>query len=140
MKIGKKTMKQGGTTDAAGGTEPAANFAQGYNSFAFPTNNTPRAITFFGEDSMFGLGNDADILIPSIPFFVAKPGNNGEDNFTVSLNKGGSKHKSRKSRKTKKSKKTKKGCGAHEGGKKKCLKHCHRKPRRTRKGLKHRKN
>ena len=45
---------------------------------------------------------------------------------------GGSKRKSRKS------KKSKKGRGA--GGKKKCPKHCHRKTRRTRKGLKHRKN
>ena len=47
---------------------------------------------------------------------------------------GGSKRKSRKSRKTKK------GRGAHEGGKKKCHKHCRRHMRRTRKGLKHRKN
>ena len=53
---------------------------------------------------------------------------------------GGSKRKSRKSRKSKKSKKTKKGRGAYEGGKKKCPKPCHRKTRRTRKGLKHRKN
>mgnify|MGYP006952537493 CR=1 FL=1 len=44
---------------------------------------------------------------------------------------GGSKHKSRK---------TKKGRGSHEGGKKKCPKHCRRHTRRTRKGLKHRKN
>ena len=41
---------------------------------------------------------------------------------------GGSKRKSRKSRKTKK------GRGAHEGGKKKCHKHCRRHMRRTRKG------
>ena len=50
---------------------------------------------------------------------------------------GGSKRRSRKSRKTKK---TKKGRGSHEGGKKKCPKHCRRKTRRTRKGLKHSKN
>ena len=43
-------------------------------------------------------------------------------------------------RKSKKSKKTKKGRGSYGGGKKKCPKHCHRKTRRTRKGLKHRKN
>ena len=52
---------------------------------------------------------------------------------------GGSKCKSRKSRKSRKGKKTKKGRGAYEGGKKKCPKHCRRKTRRTRKGLKHRK-
>ena len=57
-----------------------------------------------------------------------------EEDF-VSL--GGSKRRSRKSRKTKK---TKKGRGSHEGGKKKCPKHCRRKTRRTRKGLKHHKN
>ena len=51
--------------------------------------------------------------------------------------KGGSK---RKSRKSKKAKKTKKGRGSHEGGKKKCPKHCRRKTRHTRKRLKHRKN
>ena len=50
---------------------------------------------------------------------------------------GGSKRKSRKSRK---SRKTKKGRGAHEGGKKKCPKHCRRKTRRTRKDFKHHKN
>ena len=50
---------------------------------------------------------------------------------------GGSKRKSRKSRKAKK---TKKGRGVHEGGKKKCPKHCRRHTRHTRKGLKHRKN
>ena len=48
--------------------------------------------------------------------------------------KGGSKHKSRKAKKTKKRR------GSHEGGKKKCPKHCRRHTRRTRKGLKHRKN
>ena len=53
---------------------------------------------------------------------------------------GGSKRKSRKSRKSRKTKKTKKGRGTYEGGKKKCPKHCHRHTRRTRKGLKHRKN
>ena len=50
---------------------------------------------------------------------------------------GGSKRKSRKSRKAKK---TKKGRGSHEGGKKKCPKHCRLKTRRSRKRLKHRKN
>ena len=63
-----------------------------------------------------------------------------EGDFNASLNKGGSKYKSRKPRKTKKSKKTKKRRGSHEGGKKKCPKHCRRKTRRTRKGLKHHKN
>ena len=76
----------------------------------------------------------------STTFDVAPLGNNRRGSFLVSLNKGGSKHKSRKSRKTKKSKKTKKGCGAHQGGKKKCPKHCRRKTSRTRKGLKRRKN
>ena len=55
-------------------------------------------------------------------------------NSIDALTNGGSK------RKSKKSKKTKKGRGAHEGGKKKCPKHCRRKTSRTRKGLKHRKN
>ena len=50
---------------------------------------------------------------------------------------GGSKRKSRKSRKAKK---TKKGRGVHEGGKKKCPKHCRRKTCRSRKRLKYRKN
>ena len=64
------------------------------------------------------------------------------DEFTVSVGTvdtvgeafGGSKRKSRKSRKTKK------GRGSHEGGKKKCPKHCRRHTHRTRKGLKHHKN
>ena len=51
--------------------------------------------------------------------------------------RGGDKRKSRKSRKAKK---TKKGRGVHEGGKKKCPKHCHRHTRHTRKGFKHGKN
>ena len=51
---------------------------------------------------------------------------------------GGSKRRSRKSRKA--NKKTKKGRGSHEGGKKKCPKHCRLKTRRSRKRLKHRKN
>ena len=55
-------------------------------------------------------------------------------NFRI---KGGTKRRSRKSRKAKK---TKKGRVAYEGGKKKCPKHCRRKTRHTRKGLKHRKN
>ena len=41
---------------------------------------------------------------------------------TMGILQGGSKRRSRKSRKTKK---IKKGRGAYEGGKKKCLKHCH---------------
>ena len=53
---------------------------------------------------------------------------------------GGSKRKSRKSRKSRKGKKTKKRRGDHEGGKKRCPKHCRRKTSRTRKRLKHRKN
>ena len=76
----------------------------------------------------------------STTFDVAPLGNNRRGSFLVSLNKGGSKHKSRKSRKTKKSNKTNTGCGAHQGGKKKCPKHCRRKTSRTRKGLKRRKN
>ena len=61
---------------------------------------------------------------------------NGQIGDTISLSKtyGGSKHKSRKAKKTKKRR------GSHEGGKKKCPKHCRRHTRRTRKGLKHRKN
>ena len=55
----------------------------------------------------------------------------------VGILQGGTKRRSRKSRK---GKKTKKGSGAHEGGKKKCPKHCRRKTRHTRKALKHRKN
>ena len=54
--------------------------------------------------------------------------------------KGGSKRKSRKSKKSRKAKKTKKRRGSHEGGKKKCPKHCRRKTSRTRKSFKHRKN
>ena len=72
---------------------------------------------------IFGVGN-------------ATPISGIDDTFVIKAF-GGSKHKSRKSRKTKK---TKKGRGAHEGGKKKCPKHCRRHTRRTRKGLKHRKN
>ena len=73
---------------------------------------------------IFGVGN-------------ATPISGIDDTIFVTKAFGGSKHKSRKSRKTKK---TKKGRGAHEGGKKKCPKHCRRHTRRTRKGLKHRKN
>ena len=67
---------------------------------------------------------------------AAGVGFHNPESDTISLSKtyGGSKRKSRKSRKTKK------GRGSHEGGKKKCPKHCRRHTRRTRKGLKHHKN
>mgnify|MGYP001395864060 FL=1 len=84
-------------------------------------------------DQVFGEGKS---------FFInAGYGENMKDKSDIIIfaQKGGSKLKSRTSRKSRKSKKTKKGRGAYEGGKKKCPKHCRRKTRRTRKGLKHRK-
>ena len=83
------------------------------------------------------------ILVDGAPITIEKYSGLDPEQYFMSLNEavldieGGSKHKSTKSRKAKK---TKKGRGSHEGGKKKCPKHCRLKTRRSRKRLKHRKN
>ena len=115
MKSRKNTSKRGGAAAVDAAT-----------AFATDTANWTVAI----ENAAVG---DAGSGIGAGSGFISS---HNPENYTISLRKnfGGSKRKSRKSRKTKK------GRGSHEGGKKKCPKHCRRHTRRTRKGLKHRKN
>ena len=135
MKIGKKTMKRGGTAWKLG--IASQDLALGNPALKKQgmleehVDVEVDALIKVPDDIVLAeLGIDSkrsdDMLTIVIPDSIV----NSIDLFT----NGGSK------RKSKKSKKTKKGRGAHEGGKKKCPKHCRRKTRRTRKGLKQRKN
>ena len=120
MKSRKNTSKRGGA-----GAYEQQDDGHLFLAASFGGNSIQTVDANYAGNAMpiFGVGN-------------ATPISGIDDTFVIKAF-GGSKHKSRKSRKTKK---TKKGRGAHEGGKKKCPKHCRRHTRRTRKGLKHRKN
>ena len=136
MKSRKKTIKRGGAAPLIF-VEPGAN-----DEFVEPGANDDFVIQGgkLTQSLPVSSGLNGEVFVD---FFHRKMTNEeiSKKKSTQDQNKeGGSKHKSKKSRKSKKSKKTKKGRGDHEGGKKKCPKHCHRKTRRTRKGLKHRKN
>ena len=118
MKSRKNTSKRGGA-----GAYEQQDDGHLFLAASFGGNSIQTVDANYAGNAMpiFGVGN-------------ATPISGIDDTIFVTGAYGGSKRKSRKSRKTKK------GRGSHEGGKKKCPKHCHRKTRRTRKGLKHRKN
>ena len=152
MKSRKNTIKRGGAQVFVDASDVNVLLGKGDGPLKVYESGLPSARRGAGES---GLGISFPDLhtysVGRIDHILLKPGEIGSKEDPVSNPEsftdleaisilGGSKHKSKKSRKSKKSKKTKKGRGAYEGGKKKCPKHCRRHTRRTRKGLKHRKN
>ena len=136
MKSRKNTIKRGGSADGA-------NFSSvGLDYGAFSGKQFKSLI-----DEKVKLGPPAAAKVLEVPVGSVAVVPAADDRWRRTMEVqginsilGGSKHKLRKSKKSRKSKKTKKGRGSHEGGKKKCPKHCRRKTSHTRKGLKHHKN